>query len=57
MKNRKKATIVDPYNSFAYVLSGMEFSSDSEAIEYFADEEDIPSDYEDNPCVTRKKVH
>ena len=57
MKNRKKATIVDPYNSFAYVLKGMEFSSDSEAIEYFTDEEDIPSDYEDDPCVTREKVH
>lgn len=57
MKARKKVAVVDPYNSFSYTFNGMEFSSDSEAAEYFADDDDIPTDYEDDPCMKREKVH
>lgn len=57
MKARKKVAVVDPYNSFSYTFKGMEFSSDSEAAEYFADDDDIPTDYEDDPCMMSEKVH
>lgn len=56
MKVRKKVAVVDPYNSFSYTFNGMEFSSDSEAAEYFADD-NIPTDYEDDPCLMSEKVH
>lgn len=49
MKARKKVAVVDPYNSFSYTFNGMEFASDSEAAEYFANDDNIPMGYEDNP--------
>lgn len=41
MKWHKKGEAIDGYTDFSFVKNGMEFVSDSEANEYFDDENEI----------------